>query len=86
MGKANTSIFLSKSDHLGPWPSAGYPGLGRLPMDGLALINRRMAKAYTAVELDWHLFLMAVAAVQPNYAIPIARLPIAGDDGSLGHI
>ena len=77
-------IFFRKPDRLGSRPAARYPCLGRFPLDGLAHVQRRVAQAYRPLELDGHLFRLAIAPVQPEYALPVAHLPAAGDDGSLG--
>ena len=54
--------------------AARHPGLGWVPLDGLAHVERRMAAAHPALELDGDLFYLAVAAIQPDHALPTAHL------------
>ena len=83
MGAPDTFLFLQEPDHLGTWLTARYSGLGRVPVHGLAHLEGRV-ETFPALGMDSFLLHLAVAAVQPNHALPVADLSTASDDGCLG--
>ncbi len=84
MGAPLASVFLREPDDLGPGLAAGHPLVDGLPVDGLAYLQESgEASAPAVVGLDGAVLRLAVAAVQPDHALPAAHLSAAGDDGGL---